>query len=514
MSRPSTDLTSEETLRLQTWRTLACDLAPYYSTILFSLRPVRASDKTFAVDRSLRLYIGFDKVSQWTDDECAQVLIHECGHVIGDHANIADEMGIDRDPWKANIFNIAADMAINDDLAEMGMEFIERTGQLPEYIGAERHLTSLEYYSLIVEAIENAQQAQSNVGSEDGDPDDSDGDEPGQGDSGSDDGDSDGEDESQGGDDSADDEGDEDAQGGGGNSDDESDDSGQDTGQGTSEPESPADILARSCGSVAHGASTPGELDDSDSLGGEVIGATRSEIETIIAATREEMITYADSHPGVLTSGMVAEAKNEGLSLVSWKRCLSAAVTTAKRTSKRGSKQSYRRISRRFNPVIGDRRVVMPGRVSDTFNVGCIVDTSSSTREFQTGGDILREVHAIHQRVAASGGKTLVIDADTEIHDVREYRNRHSITTLTGQGGTLMDEATRAVLDDDSLMKGDDRLGALVIITDGETDYLDDPGEHSIPVIACVVSKNPDSTVAEFPVPDWMTCVKVPAALV
>src|SRR5699024_12000384 len=68
---------------------------------------------------------------------------------------------------------------------------------------------------------------------------------------------------------------------------------------------------------------------------------------------------------------------------------------------------------------------------------------------------------------------------------------------------------------DRKLMTGPDRLGALVIITDGETGYLEtDPQKHGIPVIACIVSSDPDTTLRYFPVPDWMTCVKIPPALV
>src|SRR5699024_2332226 len=107
--------------------------------------------------------------------------------------------------------------------------------------------------------------------------------------------------------------------------------------------------------------------------------------------------------------------------------------------------------------------------------------------------------------------------ADDDIRD----RNVTGVQTcalpisLTGQGGTLMDQATDAVLSDRKLMTGPDRLGALVIITDGETGYLEtDPQKHGIPVIACIVSSDPDTTLRYFPVPDWMTCVKIPTALV
>lgn len=489
MDRHSASLTSEETLRLQTWRTLACDIAPYYSTILFSLRPVRANHGTFGVDRSLRLYIDFAAVSEWGDDACAQVLLHECGHIIGDHAAIAEEMEISRDPQKAEIFNIAADMAINDDLVDMGMDYIAENGQLPRHIGAPDHLTSLEYYARIVAAIDEAQSRKQD--SESGDEDSQDQDDNSQ--------------DSQGGGDSQDDG--QDGDGDGGES--EAEAEGQPTETGD-------DLLAKSCGSVAHGAKTPGELDDSDSLGGEAMGATQSELDNIIAVTREEMHDYAQSHPGTATAAQVAEAENKGQSLISWKRELSGHLTTTARTNRPGSRQSYRRTSRRYRPLIGGRRIVMPGRVSETFNVGCILDTSASTQGYQAEGAILREVHAIHQRVSSSNGKTFVIDADTEIHDVREYRNRHSITTLTGQGGTLMDVAIESVLADENLMTGPNRIGALVVVTDGETGYPQrQPGEiPDIPVIACVISQDVDTILRVFPVPDWMACVKIPAALV
>src|SRR5699024_12261163 len=134
-----------------------------------------------------------------------------------------------------------------------------------------------------------------------------------------------------------------------------------------------------------------GDREESHGVGGEAMGPTRSEVRTIVAATREKMAEYAASHPGTLTAGMVAEAKNKGMCLVSCKRELSAHLTTTARTNRPGDKTSYRRVSRRFRPFIGGRSIVMPERISETFYVGRIIDTSASTRLFQTEGDILKE---------------------------------------------------------------------------------------------------------------------------
>lgn len=458
---------SEEQLKmLQVWRTKAVDLAPFYATILFSLRPVAAKIGTMGVDQNLRLYIDFDEVSTWGDDSVAQVLLHECGHVIGDHSELARELGLHSSSQTAKMFNIAADMAINDDLAELGHEYISETGMLPQHVGQPDHLTPMEYYaalhSILEQQAEPGESQESDTGGQQGE---------GQSDS------------------------------------------------GQSEPGRPGrpDLgeLAKTCGSVAHGAPLPWELDEVENLGGEAKPASKTEVDRIVEIARTELEDWAKPRPGSLTLGQIGRLSGKGQSTVHWTRRLAPLLSRAALSSRRGSHTSYRRTSRRFRPQMGGRSVVLPGRVSPKVNVGCLIDSSMSTTVYQRNGQIVREVDAIHKKVVNHRGKTFIIDADTEIHDVREYTGRSSLRTIRGLGGTDMRSTILTALADPRLTRGSGRLDALVVITDGETDYpqkADLDGLPRIPVIVCLIS--PDGrTPREFPVPDWMQVVNIPAAL-
>src|SRR4051812_42816215 len=73
---------------------------------------------TFSVDRAWRMYVDPEAVEQWTTDEIAVVWLHECLHLLRDHAAAARQLDVswtDRLRW-----NLAADAEINDDLAGDG----------------------------------------------------------------------------------------------------------------------------------------------------------------------------------------------------------------------------------------------------------------------------------------------------------------------------------------------------------------------------------------------------------
>jgi predicted metal-dependent peptidase len=99
-------------------RMRACDMAPYLSSSLFRLRPIAAIGlNTFAVDRRWRLYVSPSCFEEWGVAACAGVLLHECGHVLRDHAGRAEDHAvIDHNAW-----NIAGDAEINDDLLAGGV---------------------------------------------------------------------------------------------------------------------------------------------------------------------------------------------------------------------------------------------------------------------------------------------------------------------------------------------------------------------------------------------------------
>lgn len=103
--------TDEEQALVARWRTDALDKMPYMAAMLFSLRLVNAPGLgTFAVDPGHRLYIDFDSIAAdphtWTPQVCAEALLHECGHLFGNHNERGVDAGV-RTPQEHGDFNAA-----------------------------------------------------------------------------------------------------------------------------------------------------------------------------------------------------------------------------------------------------------------------------------------------------------------------------------------------------------------------------------------------------------------------
>src|SRR5699024_3124946 len=89
--------TREEMADFIAWRTVALSRMPYMAAILFSVRVLAAPGlKTMAVDRHHRIYIDFDHVNEWGPTGCGEVLLHEACHLLGEHAELSDDLGIAR----------------------------------------------------------------------------------------------------------------------------------------------------------------------------------------------------------------------------------------------------------------------------------------------------------------------------------------------------------------------------------------------------------------------------------
>jgi predicted metal-dependent peptidase len=142
--RATSELSAEQAGQLAAWRGLALTIMPYMASILFSLRPVSAPGLgTFAVDKHHRLYVDFDAVASKGARFCAEGLLHECCHLLGDHAARADAFGVK--PEDAQTWNVAADASINDDLRDAGCATLAKVGVLPEHFGLEDDQTA-EFY--------------------------------------------------------------------------------------------------------------------------------------------------------------------------------------------------------------------------------------------------------------------------------------------------------------------------------------------------------------------------------
>lgn len=95
---------------------------PYLASALFASRVVAAPGLgTIAVDRSWRLYMDPDVVSEWSAAEVGSVLVHHVGHLLRDHAARAQQLGVDEASEMAWVS--AADAEINDDLVDADVSF-------------------------------------------------------------------------------------------------------------------------------------------------------------------------------------------------------------------------------------------------------------------------------------------------------------------------------------------------------------------------------------------------------
>jgi hypothetical protein len=91
--------TGENLDNLMAWRALALQQLPYQASMLLSLRVLDAPGLgTFAVDPFHRLYIDLEAVTPKGPRWCAEALLHECGHLFGDHAGRAADLGVQSEP--------------------------------------------------------------------------------------------------------------------------------------------------------------------------------------------------------------------------------------------------------------------------------------------------------------------------------------------------------------------------------------------------------------------------------
>lgn len=135
----------EQSERMAVARFIAAKNWPALVPAFYALKMVYAPDmgrKTLGVDRYGRLY--YNPPDDWTPNQLAGVLLHEVGHVLRKHWK--------RFPRGGRKANIAEDMEINDDLADMGVDLPD--GAIyPHSRGLESGLLAEEYFLEIPDNI-------------------------------------------------------------------------------------------------------------------------------------------------------------------------------------------------------------------------------------------------------------------------------------------------------------------------------------------------------------------------
>lgn len=113
---------------------------PYLASVLWRLRPVRKPGLgTFGVDANWRLY--YDDEVPWSFEECVGVLIHEINHLLRNHHGRDPSVG-------GNIWNVAGDLEINDDLSEIVN--LPSNACMPHKFGFKDDLLAEQYYDLLL----------------------------------------------------------------------------------------------------------------------------------------------------------------------------------------------------------------------------------------------------------------------------------------------------------------------------------------------------------------------------
>lgn len=446
--------------RIAQFRLAAQETAPYMGQYVHSLIPVeRAGIGTMAVDKFGRLYYDPTFVAYITSECGSFTILHEALHVVFDHAAMAERIvGKNGTPTQYKAWNFAVDMVVNGVLREFirhapdGIITAERFGLPPK-------LTAIEYYHLLLQANEQAQQQQEQENQDEQDEqagDDSDGEDEGSGESeGEDGGDGSGEDEESG------DAGDTEADDDGGS---EGDDSEGEGGEEVADHQGDG-------GSCSDGKPRDYELPADDSW---------EDREFSMATDLENKCesTGWGNVPGAIRKALGNKLRPQPDPF----DCLRAACARAVSSPVGAPDYTYRRISRR--QVEGQPR--LKGVQKLTPNAVIVLDTSGSMLDAETEAKALT--------VVASGLRRLrsvrVIGGDTNITSNKQVSSLKQLEWLGG-GGTSMKTVLEAV-------DKEHRPDAIVLITDGETDW---PERLRAKLVVALTQP--------MPAPSWATAVMI-----
>ena len=449
-------LSDEEMLHFQAWRATALQVMPYFASMLFSFRPIATTQvDTFAIDPGHRVYINFENCIEKGAAFCAEGLLHEAGHLLGEHSRMAEIAGVQDHERKA--WNVAGDFAINDDLRDAGCDLLTAHGVFASMISEPDYETPL-YYMDKLRARQNAknkqqQQQQQQQQQAKGSPSDP------------------------------------------------SDGSGQGDAAG------PADKgPLKGCGSGAGGEKGGFELDLDDSFDGKSEGATPVERELVRIRVAAEVKQHQDKYGRGSVPGGIVSTITEILapSKTPWDRVLASFMRMCVNRKAGYVDESYtRRNRRRMNEVMRDShgsvrgRVIAPGYVKPAPTVHFYRDTSGSVRDHELSM-ATNEVLGISRRLGISHKDLVVTDIDATVRHSKEFKGLSSVAAVHGRGGTDM----RKAIEHACSLKV--KPTCIVIATDGETPW---PAHRpSVPVI--VLLANARKRYVDL-VPDWALTVEI-----
>ncbi|PCJ25649.1 MAG: hypothetical protein COA94_06110 [Rickettsiales bacterium] len=384
--------TSGPGFKMSVARAIVAEKAPYFGTVLYSMYPVKVDkirrkvrkggqlcveeSDTFGVTEKGLLIYTEKALNDWSEDNLVFVLAHETMHIMLEHPSRAATMGYD-----AALYNIAADIFINDQLRQGNWTDWPATICWPETWGFDSGLLADEYYHLLLQKRAEQQEKKDQRSAEGPD---------------------------------------------------------SKPGEVDGEPdltEMGEALNGDAFGHCGSGAGNP--LENEGDLTEEARAAERSpaEMEAIRQQAAEELADHIRRHPGTIPGGLERWAAAKlGPAKVSWREHLRRASRRAVQWVAGAQDYRYGSVHRRQAGFgWGPRSIVMPTMVAPVPTVLLAVDTSGSMGADELG-IALREADGLFKSMKC---QITVVSCDAEINELVECRNwKEAAKSLKGGGGT------------------------------------------------------------------------------
>jgi len=125
---------------------------PYFAQAFLAMDLIQSDQvPTMGVDKYWRMYFNPEFTEKQTHDNLKGLLLHEMLHLLRDHSSRAESFGITRETFQ--LWNIAADMEINDDIKEEGWKLPEGV-IYPDTYDCENDKCAEEYYEKLYDKAE------------------------------------------------------------------------------------------------------------------------------------------------------------------------------------------------------------------------------------------------------------------------------------------------------------------------------------------------------------------------
>jgi predicted metal-dependent peptidase len=450
---------------------------PYIAAAIFRLIPISSPGLgTMGVDKFWRCYIDFEFMMEKGVEYAAGVLAHEPWHLLRDHNKRAELKKANKFP--PLLWNMAGDLEINDDIETLVPEdsLFPGKGMFAEFSAGE--LAEIYFDKLIEEA--KCGQCMKPVFKKDGDKPQSSGE--GQSDNG-DGADSEGENPSGQGDEGQSDEG----SGEGGESQQgEGSSNGSSHGHGDSSDTCNCKTkVFKPCGSGAGN-----ELEGYELAEGEADSVDSDEHESIKTIIAEDIKKQERGNPGSVPGHVKIWAETVlAHKPVSWKQVLRGEVKQAI-AWKRGKTDYQKKRPSRRQPV---KDVFYPALRSPNPRIGIAVDTSASN--LHNLGVVLKEIEAIVKQVGVRGRDLLVFSVDYDTKSNLKPVTDTKKLSFVGGGGTDMRVAYK------SIAEISPKVDIGIVITDGETPWLDSSPSNAIRFITVIIT-DPKSSYSSRTIED------------